>query len=57
MWHKIWGVLLLLAGISWLVDTGRIINGYQPDKFSMVIAFLITGLATINWAVEAYNEE
>lgn len=59
MLGKIWAALLAFGAITWFVDAIQVVfdTGYQPSKFTLVVAFAITGITVAKWAVEAWNEK
>lgn len=59
MFNKILATLLLFSAIVWFANAGQAIfdHSHKPDKFTLVVAFVITGCACLGWSVEAFNEE
>ena len=54
---KVWSVILWLVAAMWLAEAVILWFGYEPTKFSICVAFVITAGAVAEWASEAWRKD
>lgn len=45
-----------VLGLIWLFNSVAIFFGYQPDKFSIFVAFIYTAGVMFKWAYDEWNK-
>lgn len=56
---RIWAALLTFSAAVWFYAAVRLVidTSFRPDKFAMIVAFVITGSTVTKWAIEAWTQK